>query len=111
MSDFATGLRISRLTLFSMLLGLLLGSGIGTWYLGQRDPCARYLAGDQTASPTQTVVSGTRTVDVPCTDWTMRQPLAVQVLCLLDMALLVVFVLNGLADVREWMQARRGRQA
>jgi hypothetical protein len=107
-SDFATGLRISKATLFSLLLGLMLACGIRLWYLDQRDDCARYLAGDKSAPATQVIVSGTRTIEVPCTDWTTRQPLRVQVLCLFDLALGVVFVLNGLADVREWMQRRRG---
>jgi hypothetical protein len=107
-SDLWTGLRISKVTLFSLLLGLLLACGIRLWYVERKDECARWLAGDRSAPATQTVVSGTRTIEVPCTDWAMRQPLGVQVLCLLDMALGVVFVMNGLADVREWMQVRRG---
>jgi hypothetical protein len=37
----------------------------------------------------------------------MRQPLRVQVLCLLDMVLAVVFVLNALSDLREGLEARR----
>ena len=48
------------------------------------------------------VVSGTRQIEVPCNDWTMRQPLAVQVLCLLDLLLAVVFVLNVLLDLQGW---------
>jgi hypothetical protein len=107
-SDLATGLRISRVTLFSLLLGLMLACGIWLWYLSQRDDCARYMAGDKSVPATQVVVSGTRTIEVPCTDWATRQPLRVQVLCLFDLALGVVFVLNGLADVREWTQRRRG---
>jgi hypothetical protein len=107
-SDFWTGLRISKVTVFSLLLGLLLASGIRLWYVEHKDECARWLAGDRTAPATQIVVSGTRMIEVPCTDWTMRQPMRVQVLCLFDLALGVVFVMNGLADVREWMQVRRG---
>jgi hypothetical protein len=37
----------------------------------------------------------------------MRQPVRVEVLCLLDLALGVLFVLNALGDLREWMAMRR----
>ena len=42
-----------------------------------------------------------------CDDWIMRQPLRVQVACLLDLALGLVFVLNALSDLREGLEARR----
>jgi hypothetical protein len=101
-------LRISKVTLFSLLLGLMLACGIRLWDVEHKDECARWLAGDKSAPATEVELSGTRTIEVPCTDWTTRQPLCVQVLCLVDLALGAVFVLNGLADVREWMQRRRG---
>jgi hypothetical protein len=100
---------ISRATLFSLLLGLMLATGIWLWTGGQRDECARFLAGDKSAPASEWVVSGTRTIEVPCSDWTMRQPLRVQVLCLLDMVLLVLFVLNALADARDQIAMRRRR--
>jgi hypothetical protein len=46
-------------------------------------------------------------IEVPCNDWFMRQPLRVQVLCMLDMALGVVFLLNALSDLQGWLQRRR----
>ena len=110
MSNVATALRISKVTLFSLLLGLMLATGIRLWYIGQKDECARYLAGDKSVPSTQMIVSGTRTIEVPCTDWTMRQPMPVQILCLLDLALGALFVMNGLADLREWMELRRLRR-
>jgi hypothetical protein len=36
----------------------------------------------------------------------MRQPMRVQLLCLLDLVLAVVFVLNALADLRGWLEIR-----
>jgi hypothetical protein len=111
MSGPASSLRISRAALFSGLLGLLLAAGIGLRSLLQRDECMRYLAGDSTAPPTQTVVSGTREIEVPCTDWVDRQPETLQLLCLLDVVLFVVFALNAAADVQAWMRMRRRRRA
>lgn len=98
---------LSKVTLYSLLLGLMLASGIGVWDAGQTDNCARYLAGDKSQPATQTVISGSRLVVVPCTNWIGRQPLWVQVLCLVDGALGVLFVLNLLSDLRAWLQMRR----
>jgi hypothetical protein len=53
------------------------------------------------------VISGTRQIEVPCSDWSMRQPLAVQVFCLLDLLLAVVFLLNALLDLQGWLRMRR----
>ena len=39
----------------------------------------------------------------------MRQPQRVQVLCLLDMVVLVLFVVSALADVRDQSEMRRRR--
>jgi hypothetical protein len=98
---------ISRVTLFSFLLTLLLAAGIWRWDVGHRDDCAAYLAGDKTAPATEYVVSGTRTIVVPCDIWLPRQPEKVQMLCLLDFVLGVVFLLNALQDARGWFETRR----
>jgi len=98
---------ISRVTIFSLLLGLMLGIGIRMWSDAHSDVCAAYLAGDTRAPSSEWVSSGTRLISVPCRDWIMRQPLRVQILCLLDLALGMVFVLNALADLRGWLQMRR----
>ena len=100
---------ISRVTLFSLLLGLLLASGIRLWCDGHPDACTRYLAGDTAAQKSEWVVSGTRIIEVPCDEWFMRMPLKMQILFMLDAALGVVFVLNALSDTREWLQMRRMR--
>ena len=101
---------ISRVTLFSLLLGLMLAIGIWQWPGMHKDDCSRYLAGDKTAPRSEWVVSGTRIIEVPCSDWAMRQPLRVQVLCILDLVVLVLFVLNALADVRDQSEMRRRRR-
>ena len=93
--------------MFWLLLGLLLASGIWLWNSLQTDPCARYATGDKSLPASQRVVLGSRTVEVSCNDWFMRQPVRVEVLCLLDLALGVLFVLNALGDLREWMAMRR----
>jgi len=101
---------ISRVTLFSFLLALLLGVGIRLRTQGQRDGCAAYLAGDTTAPATEYVVTGTRTIVVPCNRWLARQTEKVQMFCLLDFVLAVMFVLNALQDVRGWFAMRRRRR-
>jgi hypothetical protein len=98
---------MSRVTLFSLLLALLLGVGIRQWTDGQRDACTPYLSGDAQAQKSEWVSSGTRQVEVRCTDWIARQPLRVQILCLLDVVLTVMFVLNALSDLRDRLERRR----
>ena len=98
---------MSRVTLFALLLALLLGVGIRLWTMQQRDACSAYLSGDTKAQSSEWVISGTREVEVPCTDWITRQTLRVQVFCLLDVVLAVIFVLNALSDLVEWIEARR----
>jgi hypothetical protein len=102
---------ISRVTIFSFLLALLLGAGIWRWNSGHTDACEAYLAGDKTAQATEYVLSGTRTIVVPCDEWLPRQPVKVQVLCLLDLVLSVVFLLHAWGDARDWLEAWRRRRA
>jgi hypothetical protein len=101
---------VSRVTLFSLLLALMLATGIRIWSGGLRDNCARYLAGDKTLPASEWVVSGTRTIEVSCDDWFMRQPMRIQLLCLLDLVLAVLFVLNALIDLRNWLELWRRRR-
>jgi hypothetical protein len=98
---------ISRVTIYSLLLTLLLASGIRLWYLGQQGDCVRYLDGDRSGPATQMVMSGTRLVEVRCDYWISWQPLRVQILCLLDLVLAVLFVLNALSDASKWFESRR----
>lgn len=98
---------MSRVTLFSLLLALLLGVGIRLWTDGQRDACTPYLSGDTKAQKSEWVISGTRQIEVPCTDWFTRQPVRVQILCMLDVVLAVLFLLNALSDLRDWLELRR----
>jgi hypothetical protein len=98
---------ISKVTIYSLLLGVVLATGIGVWSSRQIDPCTRFLEGDKSQPATQLVESGTRRLRVPCNDWIARQPLWVQILCLLNAVLGVVFMLNLLSDLRAWLQVRR----
>ena len=102
---------ISRVTLFSFLLASMLAVGIRMWTDAQTDKCARYLAGDTRAPSSELVEMGTRMVVVSCNDWLPRQPVKVQMLCLLDMVLTVMFVLNALHDLRGWFSRRARRKA
>jgi hypothetical protein len=93
--------------LFSLLFALVLGAGIHLWDARQKDNCSLYMAGDKSLPSSELVVSGSRQIEVPCSDWIMRQPLSVQVLCLLDLVIWVVFFFNALADLQRGLQSRR----
>ena len=98
---------ISRVTLFSFLLTLMLASAIWLWNDGHPDDCAQTMSATGSMPASEYVISGTRQIVVPCNDWIMRQSLNVQILCLLDVVLAIVFLLNALSDLREGLQARR----
>jgi hypothetical protein len=68
---------------------------------------ARYLAGEGWLSSSQTIDSGVQQIEVPCKQWLPRQPLTLQLLCLVDLVLIVVFVVNALGDLLEWKRMRR----
>ena len=97
---------ISRLSLFSLLFGLMLGLGIFMYSQDQRDRCSTYPAGGA-APRSEFVITGERQVEVPCNEWFLRQPLAVQILFVVDFLLGFVFAVNALADLRRWVQWRR----
>jgi hypothetical protein len=101
---------ISRVTIFSLLFGLLLATGIWMRDMQQTDNCSRYMAGNKSLPASEWVVSGSHMVEVQCSDWLARQPVWVQVLCLLEMVLGVVFVLNALSDLSGWLKMRRRLQ-
>jgi hypothetical protein len=99
---------IARKTIFSLVLALLIFGGIRARVAEHRDNCDRYMAGDRTVPASEYVEEGTRTVEVPCNAWLQRQPLWMQLVCMLDFAVIVVFVLNAVADILRWRRARRG---
>ena len=89
---------ISRQTIFSLLLALLVGVGIFAWNEAKRDDCDR--AGpDRGAMQVPVGQSGRKVLLVRCNDWLPRQPVKVQAWCFLDVALGVVFGMSLLADV------------
>lgn len=100
---------ISRVTIFSLLLGLMLGLGIYTQAETERDRCNTYPAGS-TPPETEYVVTGTREVEVPCNDWWMRQPLAIQILCIADAGFAMIFLVFAAGDLRRRYQQRRGHR-
>jgi hypothetical protein len=102
---------ISRVTLFSFLLSVMLGLGIAMSSAGRRGGCSAYLDGNRSAQSVEYIASGSRMIAVPCNDWLMRQTFRVQILCLLDLCLAAVFVLNALGDLRDWLVARRRTRA
>lgn len=100
---------ISRVTIFSLLLGLMLGLGIDMHAKGEHDRCNTYPAGG-VAPKTEYVVTGTREVEVPCGDWWMRQPMWMQIACMADAGLGMMFAVNALLDLRRWLRWRRGKR-
>jgi hypothetical protein len=100
---------ISRLTLFSLLFGLTLGLGIYMYSQGEQDRCNAYQTGG--AQPrSEYVITGERQVEVPCSEWFLRQPLAIQILSVADFLLGFIFAVNALADLRGWIAVRNERR-
>ena len=98
---------ISRRTIFSLILTLLLAVSIRLWAVSVRDDCDRFGKGTP-ANPTSVIVeSGTRTIDVPCTYWVPRQSVRVQALLLFNIALGVVFLVSVAGDWSRWRERRR----
>lgn len=100
---------ISRVTLYSLLLCLLLGVGLRRWSLAHPDSCDLYLAGNKKLPSSEYVISGTRQIAVPCNQWLLRQPEWMQVLCLVDLVLAAVFFVNTAGDFRTFLSSRRRR--
>ena len=98
---------ISRKTFVSLIASFLLTTGIYLWNVEHWDDCARYLAGEKSLPSSQTVDSGNQQIEIPCEQWIPRQPLSVQLLCLADLVLLVVFSLNALGDLLEWNRMKK----
>ncbi len=98
---------ISRRTISLLLLALLVFAGLRVWVLRQSDPCDRYLQGDLRFPASEYVEEGTRTVEVPCNQWLPRQPLSVQLVCLLEAAAVLSFAWSAAGDVVR--NARRKR--
>lgn len=96
---------ISRVTIFSLLTGLMLGTGIYLRVQQQVDRCNSYPEGG-IPPKSEYVVTGTRQVEVPCSDWWIRQPQTLQILCIADAALGVLFVFSALQDLRGWLAWR-----
>ena len=93
---------ISRGTLFSFVLLLVLVGGLLAWSSTRVDPCTAFLQGNRGAPSTQVVEMGSRLVLVPCKSWLVRQPLEVQMVCLLGLVLLVLFAIRAVDDVLRW---------
>jgi hypothetical protein len=98
---------ISRLTIFSLLLGLMLALGIFIHAKSERDRCNSYPAGS-VPPKSESIVSGTREIEAPCSDWWIRQSTEIQILCIADLGLALIFLLNAAGDLRRWLQWRRG---
>jgi len=100
---------ISRITLFSLLLALMLGLGIVMQTKSESDRCDSYPAGGIPPS-SEYVVTGSRELEVPCNDWWLRQSLTIQILCIADAGLGMIFAVNALADMRRGLAMRRTRR-
>lgn len=101
---------ISRVTLYSLLLCLLLGAGLRRWSFTHPDNCDRYLAGEKKLPSAEYVISGTRQIVVPCDQWLLRQPQWMQILCLVDLILAVIFLMNAAGDFKNFITRRRAEQ-
>jgi hypothetical protein len=98
---------LTRRTIYSLLLTILLFLGLRLYTLGRVDDCTPWLHGERGASPTQLIYLGERAVEVPCRSWLPRQPPGILIACLLDAALAVVFLLSCIFDFAESRRRRR----
>ncbi len=101
---------ISRRTIFSLLLTLLLAAGIRLWAANTRDDCDRQGKGSPATPTTVLVDSGTRSIVVPCTYWIPRQSPRIQALLLFNAVLALVFLLSAADDWSRTRSRRRARQ-
>ncbi len=91
---------ISRKTVGSLLLALLMGTGVMIWSQGHRDACDRIDDEDGKAAEYEDVPVGPQIVVVPCRIWFLRQPPGVQAACLAGIAAVAVFVLSASGDLK-----------
>lgn len=94
---------ISRRTIVSLLLTLLLAGGLAAWSVGRRDECSAYLAGVAGAPVDEVVAVGSHVMRVRCDHWFLRQPEGVQVLCL---GVGAGFAVLGLSIWGDWRRSR-----
>jgi hypothetical protein len=99
---------ISRKTIISFLLALLLAVSIKAYTLRIANPCDAYLSGQLKAPATVVMNQQGRPYLVPCNDWFLRQTRSVQVFCLVDAGIFVVFLVSAFAD---WRRRRASLRA
>jgi hypothetical protein len=98
---------ISRRTIFSLLLALMILLCLRAWLIQHPDNCDRYMAGDRTVPSSVYIQMGGRRAEVPCEDWLLRKPAGVQAVCLLDAVVAVVFLLGVWGDIVRRNHTRR----
>lgn len=101
---------ISRATIWLLFVSVLIPSGIALWSTEHRDSCSRFLAGDNSRPASVLVETGGRMVAVPCSQWLPRQPLAVQLLCGIEIVVILMLALNGFGDFRDSRAIQVGRR-
>ena len=92
---------MSRRTIFSLFLAATILLGIRVWIMNHHDPCDSYMPG-HVLPQTVMVQSGDHTVEMPCNLWLPRQPDWLQLTCLLDLAVVIVFLLSVWRDVNRF---------
>lgn len=98
-------LRLSRATLYSLLLLLLTAGGLGIWFANLNDACT-HVPEANVGSATELVLTGSRLVEVSCRNWIARMPPEMQLFALAACVIAVVFLVSAISDLHRWMQIR-----
>jgi hypothetical protein len=98
---------VSRRTIYSFLLGALLGLGLRLWAAQRIDDCTPYFRHEPKAATSMLVEMGGHSVAMPCDQWLPRQPQGILMACMVEGGFGLVFLVSAVADV---VETRRRRQ-
>ena len=85
---------------------LLTAGGLAVWFVNLNDACT-HVPDANVAFATELVLTGSRLVDVSCSNWIARMPLRMQLFALGCCVIAIVFLMSAISDLHRWIQSRR----